>query len=210
MTGAMKSNENSTEEIFTKIFQTGGWRSRESASGPGSTVKITGTVRAFIPKLIDKYDLQTILDIPCGDFNWMKEVDLSAVNYVGADLVAGLVTRNREKFSRDNIKFTQLDLTADGLPRVDMVLTRDCLVHLSFVECVQAIHNIKNSGSKYLLTTTFPALTSNEDIPTGGFRKLNLALKPFSFPTPLELVSENHDVKTNPHKCLGLWDISEL
>jgi hypothetical protein len=206
----MKSTENSAEEIFTKIFQTGAWRSRESASGPGSTVKITGTIRALIPDLIEKYELQTILDIPCGDFNWMKEVDLSSVNYLGADIVTDLVAQNNEKYSRDNTKFTQMDLTTDGLPCVDMIITRDCLVHLSFAECAQAVNNIKNSGSTYLLATTFPALTSNENIATGGFRKLNLALEPFNFPSPLELVSENHDVRSNPHKSLGLWNISQL
>jgi len=206
----MKSNESNAEQIFTRIFQTGGWRSRESASGPGSTVRITGTIRALIPDLIDKYKLQTILDIPCGDFNWMKEVDLSSVNYLGADLVADLVAQNNEKYARDNVKFTKLDLAVDLLPRVDMVLTRDCLVHLSFTECLQAISNIKKSDSKYLLATTFPALTAHEDIVTGGFRKLNLALEPFNFPLPLELYSENHDVMINPHKCLGLWDISQL
>jgi hypothetical protein len=35
-----------------------------------------------------------MLDAPCGDFNWMKEVDLSAVHYTGGDIVEPLVNSN--------------------------------------------------------------------------------------------------------------------
>ena len=206
----MNNSDKNTEEIFTQIFRNRAWRSRESASGPGSTVSITKTIRGLIPDLIARYEIKSILDIPCGDFNWMKEVDLSTVNYTGADLVADLIQENRKKYLRTNINFVQLDLIANQLPKADLVLTRDCMVHLSFSDCADAIKNLKNSGSRLLLTTTFPEVSENQDIKTGEFRKINLLSEPFLLPSPLEIYSENHDININPNKCLGLWEIDTL
>jgi hypothetical protein len=43
----------------------------------------------------------------------------------------------------------RLDLTGDPLPRVDVVLCRDCLVHLSFQNIFRAFANLRRSGSRY-------------------------------------------------------------
>jgi hypothetical protein len=60
-----------------------------------------------------------------------------------------------------------LDLTKDRLPKVDLILSRDALVHLSSRDCLAALANFKSSKSQYLLMTTFPAVIKNEDILTG-------------------------------------------
>jgi len=159
-------DKSNTEDVFTQIYKTRGWRSRESASGPGSTVAITATIRKLIPELVTRYNVQTFLDIPCGDFNWMKEVDLSGIRYIGADLVADLISENERNYPVSNICFTQLDLIRDSLPKADLILTRDCLVHLSFDDCSAALKNIKASNSTWLLTTTFPTIETNEEIQT--------------------------------------------
>ncbi len=203
-------NKSPAEEVFTQIYKTGGWRSRESASGPGSTIQVTATVRKLIPDLIKRYNINTLLDIPCGDFNWMKEVDLSEIRYIGADLVADLISENERNYPVSNICFTQLDLIQDSLPTADLILTRDCLVHLSFDDGKAALENIRNSKSTWLLTTTFPAIETNKEIKTGDFRKINLRKEPFNFPPPKEIYSENHEIATNPNKCLGLWRIEDL
>ena len=39
-----------------------------------------------------------MLDIPCGDFYWMKEVDLKDIEYIGADIVDELIKKNNDKF----------------------------------------------------------------------------------------------------------------
>jgi hypothetical protein len=38
-----------------------------------------------------------LLDIPCGDFNWMKLLNLG-VDYIGADIVGELIAENRRRF----------------------------------------------------------------------------------------------------------------
>lgn len=81
------------------------------------------------------------------------------------------------------------------------MLCRDCLVHLSFVDIVRALNNIKRSGISYLLTTTFPDCDRNEDTVTGDWRVLNLERPPFSF---TEGGREFRD------KSLGLWLVRDL
>jgi hypothetical protein len=79
---------------FTEIYNNNGWCSPESRSGNGSELKNTIKLRSELPYLFVKYNIKSILDIPCGDFNWMKEVDLTNIEYKGADIVESLINLN--------------------------------------------------------------------------------------------------------------------
>jgi hypothetical protein len=153
-----------------------------------------------------------MLDVPCGDFRWMSEVELDGVKYIGADIVADLVERNQNKFGNENRKFIHLDLTKKVLPQVDLILCRDCLVHLSFENIQKALENIQNSGSKYLFLTTFSDRESNYDILSGQWRPINFMKPPFSFKSPQLLINENCTEENGIYKdkCLGLWKIEDL
>ncbi len=205
-------DQKTVEEIFTETYQKRYWRSRESVSGAGSELRQTETLRRELPILLKKYEVKTLLDLPCGDFNWLKITDLSGIQYLGADIVSDLVEANRQKFSTENISFQKLDLLTDPLPKMDCVLVRDCLVHLSFENIWRAIESLKRSGCRFLLTTSFPNLTENKDIQTGYWRPLNLEIAPFHFPKPLEVLVENC---TEMHgefddKSLMLWELQKI
>ena len=153
-----------------------------------------------------------MLDIPCGDFNWMKNIELNLLEYIGADIVKEIVRLNNEKYSNDKRRFVCLDIIKDNLPRADMVFCRDCLVHLSNDNVLKSIENIKRSNSKYLLTTTFTECEINEDIVTGDWRIINLLKEPLNFPNPILLINEDctEGNGTYSDKSLGLWRISDL
>jgi hypothetical protein len=104
----------------------------------------------------------------------------------------------------------RLDLTKDNLPRVDLILCRDCLVHLDFRHAHQALKRIKASGSAYLLATTYTDRERNTDIMTGEWRPLNLQRPPLGLPAPLKLVNEQHTKNSEADKCLGLWRIIDI
>jgi hypothetical protein len=200
-------------ETFTKIYENNTWGSAESVSGMGSELAQTESLRRDLGKLLVDLNISSMLDIPCGDFNWMQRVDLSNVDYTGADIVEDLITRNREKFrGRKKVSFEVLNLIHDPLPKKDLVFVRDCLVHLSNSEIKQALKNIKKSGSKYLLTTVFTDCMFNENITTGNWRKLNLEKGPFGFPKPLIAFSENCTEWGGkyPDKAMALWEISKI
>ena len=105
-----------------------------------------------------------------------------------------------------------VDITRDRLPCADLVLCRDCFVHLSHRQIAAAVANFVRSGSEYLLTSTYTDWPRNEDVRTGGFRPLNLQLPPFNFPPPLSFIHEKEpDERAQYHgKGLGLWRLSDL
>ena len=85
------------------------------------------------------------------------------------------------------LTFLNVDVTSDDLPEADVVLCRDCLVHLSSTDIFAALRNFRRSGSTYLLTTTYPGLLShNRNIVTGMWRPVDLQLPPFGFPAPFK------------------------
>jgi len=200
------------EGRFSYIFEHNLWGSKESRSGIGSTPLETAVVRKEIPVTLRKIGASSILDVPCGDFRWMCHVDLRAVRYVGADIVPGVVASNREKFSSPSQRFLQLDLTVDPLPTADLVLCRDCLVHLSYANIHRAIENVKRSGAKWILMTDFLQIETNTDIADGDWRPLNFTRPPFNFPIPhLTIVENCHEAGgAFDDKSLGLWRVADL
>jgi hypothetical protein len=195
--------------VFEQIYEQKLWGDDASISGPGSSMEQTVAVRAALPGLLRELGCRSMLDIPCGDFFWMKTVDHD-VDYTGGDIVAALVARDQEQFGNDHRRFKQLDLTADSLPMVDLVLCRDCLPHLANATIRKAIANLKRSGSTYLLTTTFDERAKNSDAATGMFRPLNLEIAPFSFGPPLRVIDEQCPVEGHRDKRLALWKIGDL
>jgi hypothetical protein len=200
----------STEEVFTHIYESNKWGDSESVSGKGSNLDITSHLRAELPGLLRELEVTTLLDIPCGDFNWMKEIDLPVEKYLGADIVKPLVAENQRRFGADDREFFCLDLIRDPLPRVDAIFCRECLVHLSFEDIFSAIENIRNSGATYLLTTHFPSIRNNKDIVTGKHRSLNFTRPPFSWPAPIHGLIEYNAGKLRGEKCLSVWRIGDL
>jgi len=198
-----------TKDLFTKFYQNNTWNSGESISGQGSEILQTRTIISELPKLFEKYEIASILDIPCGDFNWMKNVDLTRVDYTGADIVDEMIAKNNKKYDQE---FEVLDLTKDPLPKHDVAFIRDCFVHLPYSMIYKALNNLKASNIKYLITTTFTDRDQNDDIHIGSWRPLNLRQAPFNFPEPLVLINENctEDDGAYSDKSLGLWKVSDL
>lgn len=202
----------STPEVFDYIYRTNLWGSDESASGVGSQLDATVTLRAEIPRLLRRLEARTLLDLPCGDFEWLQHAELGVDNYVGADIVPDLVARNQQRYGNERRRFVTLDLARDRLPQADVVLCRDCLVHLPYDEIFAGFANLARSGATYLLTTTFPDLEADTDIALGDWRPLNLCRAPFSLPEPTAVIVEGCDEEGGAYadKALGLWPVAEL
>ena len=198
------------EERFRHIYETNHWNDAESVSGPGSTLEETEPIRRALPAMLAELGAATLLDLPCGDFHWMQHTDLSGIDYIGGDLVGELIERNRAQHARDGVAFRKLDLVHGTLPAVDAVLCRDCLVHLSFADAQAALANIARSGAKWLLTTSFPGVTRNDDIVTGQWRPINLMLSPFNLPESKKVITENCTETEFADKTLSLWAVESL
>jgi len=200
------------KDTFTFINKNKYWKSQESVSGDGSEVEVTKELIYQLEVLLKSNKITSILDIPCGDFNWMKHTDLKDVDYIGADIVENLIIENTSKYKSKNLVFKALDLTKDSLPNVDVIFCRDCLVHLSYKDLYKALKRIKESNSKYLLTTTFAKCDKNKDIITGQWRKLNFEIAPFNFNKPLQVIDEKYTKKGDKYsdKMMSLWEINTI
>src|SRR4051812_10120929 len=73
----------STRGVFTEIYRRQLWGSGETVSGYGSTIAGTEPLRTALPLLLRKLGVRTLIDIPCGDFNWMRKVELEVDEYIG-------------------------------------------------------------------------------------------------------------------------------
>jgi SAM-dependent methyltransferase len=194
--------------VFDAIYRSNHWGGEESRSGTGSSLAQTRIVREALPQLLKRLNCQSVLDAPCGDFHWLSQIELD-VDYIGFDIVDEIVLANRNRYASTNVRFAHGDITSTKLPRVDLILCRDGLVHLSYADIFLALRNFLRSGARYLLTTTFPG-RANTDIATGGWRPLDFQQRPFEFPPPDDLINERCTEFDGayPDKSLGLWDMS--
>ncbi len=209
------SDAKTRAERFQHIFNENRWGNTESVSGEGSNLERTKIVRARLPALLQRLGVRSLLDAPCGDFYWMKEVDLEGVEYIGVDIVRDIIDRDNEWYAAAGRRFVLGDLVSDVLPKTDLILCRDCLVHLPYAETRKAIGNFQKSGAMWLLTTTFTGARENRDIEIGDWRPINLERPPYSFPRPVEVLNEESDevdeeLGAFPDKSLGLWRLADL
>jgi hypothetical protein len=201
------------EPLFTEIWRSNLWGAEASRSGLGSQGVATSRLEAELPKLFARHGIRTLLDLPCGDFGWMRRVCPSLDHYLGADIVAEIVAQNAADFvSVDGrVGFVRCDLLTDPLPVMDAVLCRDCLVHLSYANIAKALANLRRSGSRWLLATTFPDQSANIDIANGDWRPVNLEAAPFHLAPPVEILNEGCEEAGGGYsdKSLGLWRLAD-
>jgi 2-polyprenyl-3-methyl-5-hydroxy-6-metoxy-1,4-benzoquinol methylase len=195
----------SNRRAFSKIFEANLWNSDQTVSGRGSTLESTVTLREQLPKLLVELEVKSILDAGCGDFNWMRTVNLGGINYIGVDVVEPLIQRNQKMYGAGHRTFLIADITTDPLPSADIVLCRECLIHLPNAQVAMALQNFRAAGAKYLLATTNPAITENVDIWPGSFRPINLEIAPFNLPKPIRTILDGAKGSDLENSRLGLW-----
>jgi SAM-dependent methyltransferase len=202
------------EEIFTWIFRTNHWGSSESVSGRGAELRQTVEVRHAVASVLNRYAIRSVVDAGCGDLNWQRRVPalLHTTHYLGVDVVADLVARNRERYRGTKARFAHLDITQDALPRADLVICRDCMVHLTNAQVLAVLRNVAMSGSGYLLATTYPAETFNRDTTDSHWRPINLMAEPYLLPEPIEFFDTDYrdNGRNHPGNGLGLWPVDRI
>jgi hypothetical protein len=148
-----------------------------TVNGPGSSLRYTTNLREQLPDLLKKYGIQTVLDAPCGDLTWIKQTRLDFLySYIGMDVDRRIIDTVRAEMApwkQATFICTNL-LTRKKLPKVDVILSRDFLAHLTNDYLELMINKYRASGSRYLLASNYPGASNNfeydpEDFPWDGY-----------------------------------------
>ena len=202
---------------FSEHYKNNLFKGKESKSGTGSDPEQTKILKLEIINLCKQLNIKTLVDAPCGDVFWMRDIwsDLKLDKYCGIDIVPDLIKNNEQSFGSTNISFKVLDLVESIIPiKFDLLLCRDCLVHLSYASTKKILKNFASSNIKYFALTTF----TNEDRKNYDWEDgtnwypICLTKEPFNLTTPKILINE-HCTEVNGEfqdKHLGIWTREEL
>ncbi len=187
--------------VFTDIFENNGWGRAETRSGPGSTLTATTAMRQALCEVFSELGVRSVLDVGCGDLNWIEHCLDGVDLYLGIDVAPAIIAYNIELYGRrKGMFFNVADVVNDALPRVDAVLCRHVFTHLPNRDVAAALENIRRSGASYLIATCHKGV-SNTDIEPGKWRALDLEAPPFQLPVPIRTIADGKGVE------LHVWDM---
>lgn len=198
------------EERFTRIYTSNAWGSKETPCGPGSTLEACAPIIAKLPIWLDLHSVRSIVDLGCGDFHWMSQVDLGEIEYDGYDIVKEAV-QAASKHSASNIAFHHADILAMQIPKVDLVICKDVLIHLPDADVLTLLQNIRSSGTRLLASTTSPGWNNafRSGMKAGEFSPVDLEAAPFLLPPAINTVEVPHG-NGKPRKFFALWDLQDI
>ena len=142
------------KKIFTNIYEEKIWGGESEAfySGSGSHKKqYVEPYVMFLKNFIAEHNVDSAVDLGCGDFNIGSQFAYSLNEYIGVDIVDNLIEHNNKEFSCKNVRFLCLDICNDDLPDANLCIIRQVLQHLKNNEIQLVINNTKKY--KYVLVT---------------------------------------------------------
>ena len=189
-------NSELKKKIFTSIYKSNHWVQNGnslpnefvSVSGHGSNIG-TDQYKQLVNNfthIIDKYKINSILDMPCGDFLWIKEIiKKKDINYLGIDIVEELIKENNLKFKNEKINFQSCDILDFKIDKkFDLILIRDLFLHIKNSDIIKIINNLRSMNIKYVALNSYNN-NENKEVITGQHRKVNLLIKPFNLKKPI-------------------------
>jgi SAM-dependent methyltransferase len=184
LTPSLALSKPTMESVFSEIYKKKMWaRNKEGkgTSGVGSTLEATELYREFLQDFLSTFEIETVVDAGCGDWEFSKAIDWTGIQYTGYDVVKFVINENMRKYSSDNITFIHTDLMVEPLPPADLLICKDVLQHWPNAVIFEFLKNI--SQFKYCLITNDIDFdtdsSSNPNVWTGGFRTLDLTKAPF-------------------------------
>ena len=171
------ARDSAVQSVFETIYSRAIWG---GGSGAGSNPGRTCLYAALVQYLMDRHGVRSVVDIGCGDWRFSHLLDFGDRDYLGIDIVPGVVAANREKYGTAKIRFERGDATRiDALPHYDLLLCKDVLQHLSNANVRAFLGKIDRSACVLITNDYHPA---NDDCGDGSTRPLDIGRPPFDFP----------------------------
>ena len=201
----------SDEKKFKFIYKSKYWKNESdgSLSGAGSNISSTKQIISSLQEFLVKNEIKSLLDVPCGDWMWMKKINLGTTSYIGGDIVTDIIETNNLKHGNEYVKFQVIDIRTDKLGEHDLLVVRDLLIHFHDAQIKETIINIKKNNFKYIAITNHPDTQKNIENNLGdNWRPVNLLISPFNLPKPDIILPDVNTADPNPnakHKNLSIW-----
>jgi len=186
--------------------------------GGGSTLKYAQQMMAGLHVIINhlkqhfKLPKVRLLDVPCGDMQWMGHFlqNRDDIVYTGIDIVSDLIKHHRETYANRPWAFYEMDIVADStfVNNYDLIISRHMMQHLDNAAVFSILKKLSDDTQhpSFLLATTHSNTPTNIELNIhlpGRGRPLNLELAPFRLGPPLCMLADG-DHHKRPHYA-GLW-----
>lgn len=162
---------------FSDIYENDKW---EGGSGAGSFPEYTGPYVGTVQQFLHDYEIKSVVDLGCGDWQFSRLIDWSGVEYLGLDVVETVVEANRKKFANESIAF-EVATVGEPLPPADLVVCKDVLQHLPLSIVADYLAEFRQRYKHILVTNdVYPDGATNYECLPGAGRAIRPDLEPFS------------------------------
>lgn len=163
---------------FENIYLNNLW---EHGSGEGSLPIHTKGYANFLEYFLTTYNINSIVDMGCGDWQFSRFINWGDAMYLGYDVVQSVIETNKSQYESDKIIFNLYNGDPIDLPNADLIIAKDVLQHWSNNNIEKFLPLLRKY--KYFLITNCinpNGKTVNINIEDGEFRFLDLRREPFS------------------------------
>lgn len=139
---------------FTYIYDNKVWGKNEQGegfSGGGSLSKNCAPYMDLLTSILNKYQIKSVVDAGCGDWEFSKYIDWKGIQYIGYDIVYSVIKNNKNRYSKQNIQFSHANFLHEDLPSADLFLCKEVLQHLPNEDILAFLPKLKKF--KYCLIT---------------------------------------------------------
>lgn len=165
-------------ERFEEIYDQNKWG---YGSGAGSLPRHTRGYVGMLQDFIKEHDIETVVDLGCGDWQFSRFINWDGVQYYGLDLVRSVIDRNTKQYSAPNIEFRLFTGNFDELPEADLLIAKDVLQHWSNASVSAFLPTLERYQYSLITNCVNPrGATENFDIEDGEYRYLDIRLPPFN------------------------------
>lgn len=176
-----------------------------------SSIAGTKILRDAVPELFEKYGIVSMFDSGCNDCVWASRWPASIV-YSGGDISLSMVSDAWKNFP--NLDVQVHDATSDTFPAVDLIFSRDVVIHFNDQDKKKFLQNWLVSTVPWLLITHDETLDHNVDFDYDlhyvafPLAPVNWCLSPWNFPIPTDKIYEikNYD----RGRCMALWHRDQI
>lgn len=190
---SLENQEKTCIEVFTTIYDNLAWGVAEDgdpSSGWGSFPVNAKPYMDFLVNFINENQIQSVVDLGCGTWEFSRFIDWGNVKYTGVDAVANVVALNQQKFGNSNISFIHGDILTMDLPEGELMVCKEVLQHLKNEDIQLFLSRI--SKYKHCLLTNDLAISytdcvditneNRDNVARGENRPIDLTKPPFNAP----------------------------